>query len=142
MFLTPASQIGLAITTIVCLFAAWTGLRPQKVVAAIIIVGWILSAAVEDRSFLHPQFFTMAVDVGLTIIFIYLALAWRPLWLTALAAFQVLTMATHFAMILDPRIFPRASITAYLIWSYMVVACLAWGGVAGLLERRRATRDD
>ena len=138
MFSTPASQIGLAVTMIVCLFAAWAGSRPQKVVAAIIFVGWIASAAVQDRSFLHPQFLTLALDVGLAIILLYLAVTWRPLWLTALAAFQVLTMATHFAKILDPRIWPRASITAYLIWSFMVVACLAWGGVAGLLDRQRA----
>ncbi|MDO9223641.1 MAG: hypothetical protein Q7U20_08025 [Caulobacter sp.] len=137
MFLTPASQIGLALTAIICLFAAWAGQRPQKVVAAIIFAGWIVSAAGEDRSFLRPQFFTMGVDIVLTIVFVSLAVIWRSLWLSVLAAFQTLTMATHFAMILDPRIWPRASITAYLVWSYMVVASLAWGGVSGLLDRRR-----
>ncbi len=47
-------------------------------------------------------------------------------------------MTSHFAMILDPRIWPRASITAYMVWSYMVLACLLWGGVAGLMDRRAA----
>ncbi|MCF8505789.1 MAG: hypothetical protein K9G59_12835 [Caulobacter sp.] len=138
MFQTPASQIGLVIMAAVCLFVGWAGGRAQKVAAAVVFAGWIASAAAEDRTFRNPQFLTMALDVGLTVIFVTLALIWRPLWLTALAVFQVLTMATHFAMILDPRIWPRASITAYMIWSYLVLASLGWGGVAGLLERRRA----
>ena len=141
MFQTPASQIGLVVMAAVCLFVGLAGRRPQKVAAAVVFVGWIASAAAEDRTFRHPQFLTMALDVALTVVFVYLALIWRPLWLTALAAFQVLTMATHFAMILDPRIWPRASITAYLIWSYLVLASLGWGGVVGLLERRRSAID-
>ena len=141
MFQTPASQIGLVIMAAVCLFVGWAGRRPQKVAAAVVFVGWIASAAAEDRTFRHPQFLTMALDVVLTVVFVSLALRWRPLWLTALAAFQVLTMATHFAMILDPRIWPRASITAYMIWSYLVLASLGWGGIVGLLERRRAATD-
>jgi hypothetical protein len=138
MFQTPASQIGLVIMAAVCLFVGRAGRRPQKVAAAVVFVGWIASAAAEDRTFRHPQFLTMALDVILTVVFVSLALRWRPLWLTALAAFQVLTMATHFAMILDPRIWPRASITAYMIWSYLVLASLGWGGIVGLLERRQS----
>jgi hypothetical protein len=41
---------------------------------------------------------------------------------------------------LDKRIWPIASITAYMIWSYLTLAALAWGGVQGLIERRRAGR--
>jgi hypothetical protein len=137
MFQTTASQIGLLITTLICLFAAWAGGRPQKIVALIVLVGWIASAAVEDRSFRNPQYVTLGLDVVLTITFATLAVRWRSGWLMGIATFQILTMATHFAMILDPRIWPRASITAYLVWSYMVLACLAWGGVDGWLDRRR-----
>lgn len=137
MFTTTASQIGALIMAAICLFAAWAGGRPQKVLAAIIFVAWIGSAAIQDRSFQRPQYLTLVLDIGLMVAFVVLAIRWRELWLTWLAAFQVLTMATHFAMILDPRIWPRASITAYMIWSYLVLASLGWGGMAGLLARRR-----
>lgn len=138
MFLTPASQIGAVIMTLVCLFSAWAGGRPQKVLALIVFAAWIGSAAIEDRSYKHPQYATMVLDFGLAILFVALAVKWRQLWLSGVAAFQTLTMASHFAMILDPRIWPKASLTAYLVWSYMVLACLLWGGVAGLMDRRAA----
>ena len=139
MLLTPAAQIGAIIMTLICVFAAWAGGRAQKVVALICFVAWMVSAAIQDRSFKLPQYATLWFDVVLMIVFVVLALRWRQKWLTGVATFQVLTMASHFAMILDPRIWPKASITAYMVWSYMVLVCLLWGGVAGLLDRRRRT---
>lgn len=138
MFLTPASQIGAVIMTLICIFAASAGGRSQKTLAAIVFVAWVTSAAIQDRSYKLPQYWTLVLDVGLMIVFIALALRWRQKWLTGVATFQTLTMASHFAMIMDPRIWPKASITAYLVWSYMVLVCLLWGGVAGLMDRRRA----
>lgn len=139
MFHTLSSQIGLAIVTVVCLFSAWAGGRAQKIVAAICFAAWIASAAMQDLTFPHhPDYDTLVLDVGLMIVFVLMALKTRRAWLTGLAAFQTLTMASHFAMILDARIWPKAAITAYLIWSYLVLACLVWGGVTGLLDRRRA----
>ena len=139
MFHTLASQIGLAIVTAVCLFSAWAGGREQKIVAAICFAAWILSAAMQDLTFpQHPDYDTLVLDIGLMIAFVLMALKARRAWMSGLAAFQTLTMASHFAMILDSRIWPTAAITAYLIWSYLVLACLFWGGVTGLLDRRRA----
>ncbi|MBI5939554.1 MAG: hypothetical protein HY859_03920 [Caulobacterales bacterium] len=138
MFLTPASQIGAVIMTLISVFAAWAGGRAQKVIALICFVAWIGSAAIQDRSYKHPQYATLVLDAVLMIVFVALALRWRQKWLTGVATFQVLTMTSHFAMIMDPRIWPKASITAYLVWSYMVLACLLWGGVAGLMDRRHA----
>lgn len=137
MFLTSASQIGAVVMTLISVFAAWAGGRSQKTAAAIVFVAWIGSAAIQDRSYKHPQYATLALDIALTIVFVALALRWRRKWLTGVAVFQTLTMTSHIAMIMDPRIWPRASITAYLVWSYMVLACLLWGGVEGLRDRRR-----
>ncbi len=137
MFHTLASQIGLAITVLICAFTAWAGGRPQKVAATIVIVAWVGSNLIQDRSFRHPQYLTLVLDIGLTVLFVALAVKWRQLWLSGMATFLLLTTASHFAMILDSRIFAKASITAYLIWSYLVLVCLLWGGVAGLLDRRR-----
>lgn len=137
MFLTPASQIGALIMAAVCLFAAWTGGRPQRLTAGIVFVAWILSAAIQDRSYNNPQYVTLVLDAFLMVLFVGMALKWRHSWLIWVAAFQTLTTATHVAAILDPRIWAKASITAYMIWSYLLLASLLWGGVAGLLERRR-----
>lgn len=138
MFHTTASQIGAIVMTLVCIFSAWAGGRSQKIVAAICFVAWIASNVMQDRSFRNPEYDTLVLDIVLMVVFVTMAIRTRQPWLTGVAAFQTLTMASHFAMILDSRIWPRAAITAYLIWSYLVLACVLWGGVAGLVERRRA----
>lgn len=138
MFQTTDSQIGLVLTALICIFSAWAGGRSQKIVAAICFVAWIASAAMQDLTFKHPDYDTLVLDIGLMIVFVAMALKERRAWLSGIAAFQTLTMASGFAMILDPRIWPKAAITAYLIWSYLVLACLLWGGVTGLIDRRRA----
>lgn len=138
MFLTPAAQIGALIMTLVCLFAAWAGGKPQKVIALTAFVAWVLSAAIEDRGFHGPQYSTFVLDMALMVLWVWLALVWKRPWLGWVAAFQCLTMATHIAGIIDPRIWPLASITAYMTWSYLTLVAIAWGGVEGLIERRRA----
>ncbi len=138
MFLTPAAQIGALIMTAVCLFAAWAGGRPQRLTAGVVFVAWILSAAIQDRSYQNPQYVTLVLDAFLTVVFVTMALKWRETWQIWVAAFQTLTTATHVAAILDPRIWAKASITAYTVWSYLLLAALLWGGVASLLARRRA----
>lgn len=139
MFLTPAAQIGAVIMVLTCLLAAWAG-RRQRIVAATAFAGWMISAAIQDRSFRHPQYATFALDTVLMVVWVVLAIRWRRGWLTWMAAFQCLTMATHVAAMIDDRIWARASITAYMVWSYLSLAALAWGGVEGLIEKRRAAR--
>lgn len=139
MFLTPAAQIGAVIMALTCLLAAWGG-RQQGFVAATAFAGWVISAAIQDRSFQHPQYATFVLDAVLMIVWVVLAVRWRRGWLTWMAAFQCLTMATHIAAMVDDRIWARASITAYMVWSYLSLAALAWGGIEGLIAKRRAAR--
>jgi hypothetical protein len=138
MFQSTASQIGAVIMTLVCLFTGWTGARPQRDIAIIAFVAWIASAAIQDRSFRNPQYATFVLDAVLLAIFLGYALRWRRGWLNWVAALQSLTMATHIAAMMDRRIWPMASITAYMVWSYLTLAVIAWGGVEALLARRRA----
>ena len=140
MFLTWESQLGALIMAAVCGFATWAGGRPQRVTAAVIAAAWIGSAALEDRRYIHPQYAIFALDVITALVFSGLALRWRRGWLMAIAAFQLLTMATHIASILDTRIWPLAYMTAYLVWSYLLLAAMAWGGMTGLRDRRSSGR--
>lgn len=138
MFQTPAAQIGAVIMTLVCVFAWWSGGRPQRLIAGVAFVAWVASAAIQDRSFRNPQYATFVLDLVLLGIFIAFAMHWRRPWLNWVAAFQSLTMATHIAAMMDRRIWPLASITAYMVWSYLTLAAIAWGGVEAMLERRAA----
>jgi hypothetical protein len=136
LFVTTAAQIGAALMVAVCLFAAWPGARPQRWAAAGVFVAWIASAALQDRDdLINPQYAIFALDVVAVSLFIAMALVWRRGWLMAMAAFQLLTTATHVAVMIDLRIWVYAYLTAYLVWSYALLAALAWGGVLAWQER-------
>lgn len=140
MLLTLPAQIGTFLMIAVCTFALWGGGRPQRIVAATVLLGGFLSAATQDRTFHSVQHLLFLIDVAAMIVFMAAAVTWRNAWLIWVAAFQLLAMATHIAAGLDKRIFSLAYITAYMIWSYLLLAALAWGGAEGWLERRRRSR--
>ena len=137
MFLTLASQIGALIMAAVCLFTAWAGGRPQRWTAGAVAIAWIGSSALQDRRNIDPQYAIFALDLMVGAVFGWMALTWRRAWLMAVAALQLLTLATHVATMIDSRIWPLAYQTAYLFWSYALLACVTWGGVEGWLNRRR-----
>lgn len=139
MFVTNAAQIGAALMAAVCLFAAWPGARPQRWAAAGVFVAWMGSAALQNRDdLINPQYAIFALDIVATTLFLGLALAWRRTWLMAMAGFQLLTTATHVAVMIDLRIWVYAYLSAYLVWSYALLASLAWGGVLAWRERADA----
>ena len=137
MFVTTSAQIGAALMAAVCLYAAWPGVRPQRWAAAAVFVAWIGSAALQDRDdLINPQYAIFALDVVAAAVFVTMALVWRRTWLMGMAAFQLLTTATHVAVMIDLRIWVYAYLTAYLVWSYALLAALACGGVLAWRERR------
>jgi hypothetical protein len=139
LFVTLSAQIGAVLMAAVCLFAAWPGARPQRWAAAFVFLAWIGSAALQDRDdLINPQYAIFALDVVAAAAFTGMALAWRKTWLMAMAAFQLLTTATHVAVMIDLRIWVYAYLTAYLVWSYALLAALAWGGVQAWRERGAA----
>jgi hypothetical protein len=86
-----------------------------------------LPAAADRGHILGPQWAVAWLDVILLGVFVVMALRWRRIWLIVACATQLLTAATHFTSILDPRLFALAIITAYYVWSYATLGALAWG---------------
>jgi hypothetical protein len=112
----------------VCLYALWKGDRPAKIAGGVIALAWIGSLLLQDRGhILNPQWAVAWLDVVLLGVFVVMALRWRRIWLIVACATQLLTAATHFTSILDPRLFALAIITAYYVWSYATLGALAWG---------------
>lgn len=137
MFVTLSAKIGALLMAAICLYAAWPGAKPQRWAALVVFVAWIGSAALQDReNRIDPQYAIFALDLLVAVIFLWMALAWRRTWLMAIAAFQMLTTATHIAVMIDLRIWDYAYLTAYLAWSYLLLAALAWGGAEAWREKR------
>lgn len=141
MFSTLLAQVSLAITLAICLFTFAAGGAAQRVTALVTLAGWIGSSALQDRQDLvDPQYATFALDLLLLVVFGWIALRWRQDWSMAVVSFQLLTMLTHIAIMIDLRIAARAYVTAYLAWSYLLLLAVAWGGWAGWRDRRRGRR--
>lgn len=139
MFVTLPAQIGAVLMMAVCLFAAWPGARPQRWAAVAVFLAWVGSAALQNREdLINPQYAIFGLDVAAAGVFVAMALVWRRAWLMAMAAFQLLTTATHVAVMIDLRIWVYAYLTAYLVWSYALLAALAFGGVQAWRERAAA----
>ena len=141
MFVTLSAKIGALLMAAICLYAAWPGARPQRWAALAVFVVWVGSAALQDRAnSVDPEYAIFALDLAAAAVFMAMALAWRRVWLMAIAGLQLLTTATHVAVMIDLRIWDYAYLTAYLVWSYLLLAALAWGGAEAWRERRGRSR--
>ncbi len=139
MFTTLFAQIGAAAMIAACALALASRGRAQVITGVIVAAAWIGSAALQDRqNRIDPQYAIFALDVVIAVVFVGLALRFRQSWLMWVTAFQLLTAATHIAVMVDLRIDARAYITAYTVWSYALLLALAWGGIEGF--RARAAR--
>lgn len=128
MWQSIAGTAGFVVMGVVCLYALIKGGRPEKIAAVIIAVAWLASSLLQDRlNILSPQWGVAALDAVLFFVFLGMALYWRRGWLIVACATQLLTAATHFTQVLDPRLFALGVITAYYLWSYATLMALAWG---------------
>jgi hypothetical protein len=95
------------------------------------------SAAGQNRvDFVDPQYAVFAIDLVAALVISGLALAYKRGWLMWVAAFQLLTTTTHIAVMVDLRINVWAYFTAYLVWSYLLLLALVFGGLEGWRARR------
>ncbi|MDB5468880.1 MAG: hypothetical protein JWR84_440 [Caulobacter sp.] len=125
---TIPAIVGFIAMAAACLYAILRGGRPEKIAGVVIAVAWVGSSLLQDRiHILSPQWAVAWLDVVLFAIFVGMALRWRRVWLIVACATQLLTAATHFTALLDPRLFALAIITAYYVWSYATLIALAWG---------------
>lgn len=143
LFSTLDTQIGVALMAAICLFAALAGGAPQRWTALVVAIGWVGSAALQDKdNLIEPEWGTFVLDFVLLLIFVWIAVRWGRGWSIAVASFQLLTLCTHIAIMIDLRIAARAYVTAYLAWSYLLLLAVVWGGVAGLKARGAAKREE
>lgn len=119
---------GNVIMAAVCLYALWKGDRPARIGGGVIALAWIGSWLLQDRvHILQPQWAVAWLDVALFAVFAGMALKWRRGWLIFAGATQLLTAASHFAFVIDPRLSALGFMTAYYLWSYATLIALAWG---------------
>lgn len=134
----PISEIvGLAAMPLVCGFALWRGGGPERRAAIAIAVAWIGSVVVDVDAWRGVQWGIMAIDVVLLAYLAALTVASRRVWLLFATAIQLLIVATHGAFVIDPAVGNVGFFSAYYLWSWLVLACLAWGAAVAPRPGRR-----
>lgn len=112
----------------VSVYALWRGGRVERLVAGANILAWALTIVVQNRrDWLHPQWGVLAVDIAFLALLLALVVRTTRNWVMPAAAFQLLAVVTHMAIMADKGVRAWAYLTALILWSYMVLFSLAAG---------------
>jgi hypothetical protein len=111
----------------VCGLAAWRGRTTERLAAGAYAIDWLLSVAVSTATTGTTQWRILAIDSGLLIFLLWLAMRSGRFWPLFAAGFHLLAVVTHLARAADPRVGGWAYQTAELLWSYMVIFTIGYG---------------
>jgi hypothetical protein len=122
-------------------YALWRGGPPERLVGAVNLVAWLITRVVEDRKdWFDTQWGILSVDIVFLAVLVWLALTRDRWWILFAAAFQLLGVVTHMAILADTQVRSLAYLRSLAIWSYLVLAALAVGTVFADRRRREAAR--
>jgi hypothetical protein len=127
---------GWSFLTAVCLLAAIFGRWEERVAAGAFLMDSALTRLFRDHSWIGPQWAEFWMDLGFLALLIFIALRTRRFWPLFAAGFQLLTIVTHTARMLDPKVNGWTYATAVIIWSYMIMYAILFG-VWGSWKARR-----
>jgi len=117
--------------TAMCLvsgYAFWRGGEPERLTAVANLAAWLGTLLAENRRTpFDPQLAMVWVDAGFLAFMLMLALSRDRIWLLFAAAFQLLALVTHLAIIADEGVRSVAYLRSLTIWGYLFLASLAVG---------------
>ena len=127
---TPTQQVGSAALAVTVAAAVWRGERPERVGAAIIAAAWIVTPFVElRRSWYEPQWGIFTVDVLNFLALAGLAFVYDRRWPICAAGFQLVTVLTHVAFLINPHALYRGYFYVNFAMGYLLLGSLL-GGIA------------
>jgi hypothetical protein len=116
-----------AVVLLVCAAAAWRGGRDERVAAAALLVGVVLSKAVYAHHAQQVEWGVLAVDSALLATLVWIALISDRFWPIAAAAFQFLAVIVHLARVADPSLGGWAYFSAEILFGYLLAGAIAVG---------------
>jgi cytochrome bd-type quinol oxidase subunit 2 len=113
-----------------CGYALYRGERHARVVAAICVIGTIVSISVDSPAsnrYASVETGALIVDIGVLIAFALVALRSDRFWPLWVAGLQLTTSFAHLLKAMDPQLIPPAYGAAARFWSYPILIILAVG---------------
>jgi len=114
----------------IVLFALWRGGRDERIIAAVCLIGSIISqlvAAPIGERFENVEVGVLAVDLVVLGCFLVVALRSYRFWPLWVAGLQLATAIGHILKGLDPTLIPKAYGAALTFWGYPILIILLIG---------------
>ena len=119
--------VGLTLTAVVCVGAFWRGDREQQIAAGGVLLSWLATLVLRDPRWFGTQWGAFGADLAFLALITGIAVRSPRYWPLATAAFQLLSVLTHVARMIDPGVRAWAYATGNVIWSQMVIISLGVG---------------
>ena len=123
-------QIYFIILGLSTVYAMFLGGAPERIGAAIIAIGSVLSLEAVSGPigrFASVEVGVFLVDVAALVAFLVLALRAERFWPLWVAAFQVIGTAGHAVKLVDPAVIPRAYAFILALWTYGMLLAVVLG---------------
>lgn len=135
--MTPFQAFYLYFSLAVFAVAWLKGGHTERLGVAAVIIAFILSYLLTPLRIGDLRVGEAAVDIVLTLVFLWMALSRDRWWPIAATAFMVLSLMVHLAMILVPELDQRADVSArYGLGVLTIIALLAGVGERWLSGER------
>ena len=129
--------VGIVIGWTVAASALWKGGWSERLVAIGFLAAWLISPLVRLGGWNGPAWTGLTVDAAFLALLLFVALRSGRYWPLFAAAFELLSVLSHIARLVDPGVRAWAYATADAIWTYLLLASLAVGTVNCWRERRQ-----
>lgn len=123
--------ISLILAVLVCGLAMWRGDRSARWIGAAFLADWLGSLLVHRQQVQSADYGVLAIDIAALAAFIWISMRTRRLWTIIASAFMAIIVASHVAVMIDLRVTINTLKASMAIWSYGVLACIAFGTWAG-----------
>ncbi len=124
-----------------CLWSLWRGETPERWGGGILLVGFgvtVLAQILQPKDVYDGVSIVMIDVIGL-IAYVILSLWSRRIWTLFMAAFQLNTVISHFAVYLSSHVDMYTQITAVGLWGGYGVSLVLIAGMWNLERKRRRT---
>lgn len=131
--------ISLILASLVCGVAMWRGDQSARWIGAAFITSWVGSLLVHSGDERSADYGVLAIDVVTLAVFVWISMRTRRLWTIVASAFLMIIVASHVAVMIDLRVTINTLKASMAIWSYGVLACIAFGTWAAVRRRGQAS---
>ena len=119
--------ISLILAVLVCGLAMWRGDQPARWNGATLLASWLASLLVHSRDPYNADYALLAIDITTLVIFAWISMRSRRVWTILATAFLAIIVGSHIAVMIDFRVTFNTLKAGMAIWSYGILACIAFG---------------